>query len=91
MQVMYDRVLLKKIEPEQQTSSGFYIPKTDESAKATVVQVGNGRLTEEGIRIPVAVNEGDVVLYNVGAAISVTLNKEVYLVIKEDDIIAIVN
>jgi chaperonin GroES len=91
MQVMYDRVLLKKIEPEKKTSSGFYIPTSDESVKATVIKVGNGRISAEGVRIAPEVKEGDIVLFNVGAAISVTLNKEAYLVIKEEDILAVIN
>jgi chaperonin GroES len=90
MEVMNDRVLLKKIEPELKTSSGFYIPVSDESVRATVIKVGPGRLGEDQVRIPVAVAAGDVVLYNVGAAISVTLDRETFLVVKEEDIIAIV-
>jgi chaperonin GroES len=90
MEVMHDRVLLKKIEPEKQTASGFYIPTADESVKATVVKVGPGKVTAEGVRIPVSVKTGDVVLYNVGAAISVTINREAFLVIKEEDILATV-
>lgn len=88
---MHDRVLLKKIEPEKKTSSGFYIPTTDESDKATVIKVGNGRVSAEGVRIPMNVKEGDIVMYNVNATISVTLNREAFLVIKEEDIFAIVN
>lgn len=87
---MYDRVLLKKIEPEKKTSSGFYIPTTDESVKATVIKVGNGKISPEGVRIAPSVSVGDVVLFNVPAAVSVTLNREVYLVIKEEDILAVV-
>ena len=83
---MYDRVLLKKIEPEKKTSSGFYIPTVDESVKATVVKVGSGRITKEGVKIAPTVAEGDIVLFNVGAAITVTLNSEDYLVVKEEDI-----
>jgi chaperonin GroES len=90
MQVMHDRVMLKKIEPEQKTSSGFYIPYADESVKATVIKTGAGRLTPEGVRIAPTVAEGDVVLYNVGAAIAVRLNKEEYLVVKESDILVVV-
>lgn len=89
-QVMYDRVMLKKIEPEKKTSSGFYIHTVDESVKATVVKVGNGRISEEGVRIQPQVAEGDVVIFNVSAAVSVTLNREAFLIIKEEDILAIV-
>ena len=91
MQVVHDRVMLKKIEPEKKTSSGFYIPTSDESVKATVIQVGNGRITEEGVLIPVSVKAGDVVLYNVGAAVAVTLNGEQFLIVKEEDILAVIN
>jgi chaperonin GroES len=56
-----------------------------------VIKVGNGRISAEGVRIVPTVKEGDVVLYNVGAAVSVTLNKEAYLIIKEEDILAVIN
>lgn len=87
---MHDRVLIKKIEPEKKTSSGFYIPTVDESVKARVIKVGSGKLTEDGVRIAPEVSVGDVVLFNVASAVSVTINREVFLVIKEEDILAIV-
>ena len=91
MQVIHDRVLLKKIEPVKQTSSGFYIHTVEESDKATVMKVGEGKLLEDGTRLPLSVKEGDVVMYYPNSTVSVTLNRQVYLVIKEEDIFAIVD
>lgn len=91
MEVMHDRVLLKKIEPEKKTASGFYIATVDESDKATVIKVGNGKLAEDDTRIPLTVKEGDIVIYNPNSTISVTLNREAFLVIKEDEIFAILD
>ena len=80
---------MKKIEPEKKTASGFYIYSVDESDKATVIKVGSGKLVGE-TRFPLTVKEGDVVIYNPNSTISVTLNREAFLVIKEEDIFAIV-
>jgi chaperonin GroES len=91
MQVMHDRVMLKKIEPERKTSSGFFIYSDNESVKATVVKVGSGRKTSEGVIVAPSVAVGDVVLFNVGAAIPFTSNREEFLVVKEEDILVIID
>ena len=88
MLVMRDRVLITQIEPESKTSSGIMIA-SDESPKATVVQVGTGRIGEDGLVIPVTVQAGDCVLYNPNTAISVTVGGEKMLVVKEDDLVAV--
>jgi len=92
MQVMHDRVLVKKIEPVNVTASGFVLPSLpDETFKATVIKVGNGRPIEGGGNMPMSVAEGDVVIYNPNATISVVVEGEKLLVIKEEDIFAIVD
>lgn len=92
MQVMHDRVLIKKIEPETKTSSGLYLTHVqDEMFKAAVIKVGKGKAVEGGTYIPLSVKEGDTVIYNPNATISVTLNGEKLLVIKEEDIFAILD
>lgn len=89
---MYDRVLLKKIEPETKTAGGLVLPNAvDPIPEATVIKVGSGRITEEGLTIPVSVKEGDRVIYNPNATISLTVNKEAYIMVDEKEIIAIVD
>jgi chaperonin GroES len=92
MQVMHDRVLIKKIEPKNTTSSGIVLAGTpDKTFEAMVLKVGSGKPVEGGTPIPLTVQVGDKVLYNSSAAISVTVDGESLLVIKEDEIFAIIN
>ena len=92
MQVMHDRVLIKKIEPKNTTSSGIVLAGTpDKTFEATVLKVGTGKPIEGGAPVPLTVQVGDKVLYNPAAAISVTVDGEALLVIKEEDIFAIMD
>lgn len=87
---MHDRVLIKPVEPKTKTDSGIMLAVAVDSApRATVIQVGTGRKGEDGRIIPVSVVEGEEVLYNQSAAISVTVAGEKMLVVKESDIVAV--
>jgi len=90
-----DRVLIKEIEAESenQTASGIYIPESvakesKDSRKGEVIAVGEGR-TENGVRIPVSVKEGDVVVFSWGDAI--TVKGVEYQLVNEGNISAIIN
>jgi len=90
MQVMQDRVLLKKLEPEEKSSGGIFIAGSkDVKFEATVIAIGTGKPVKDGPPIPLSVQVGDQVLYNPGATISVVVNGEKFLVIKEEEIFAI--
>ena len=93
MQVMRDRVLIQKIEPETKTASGLILTHVmDETFRAKVIKVGNGKIVEgSDVRIPLTVKEGDTVIYNSTATVAVSLNGEKFMVIKEEDIFAIVD
>jgi len=91
---MADRVLVQRAEPETKTASGLFIPdSTVEAAnKGTVVAIGPGRSTRDGRPVPVAdVAVDDVVMFGAGAGIPVKVNGEDFLVLKEDELIAIVD
>ncbi len=91
MQVMHDRVLIKKIDPESKTSGGLILTHVqDQSFQATVIKVGNGKPVPGGKPIPLTVKEGDVVIYNPNATTPLRVAGEDCLVIKEDEIIAII-
>ena len=89
---MHDRVLIKQIEPETKTSGGLFLTHVqDETFKATVIKVGKGKVVDGGTYIPLSVKEGDTVIYNPNATVSVVIKGEKMLVIKEDDIFAILD
>lgn len=87
-----DRVLIKPIEPETKTTSGLFIPDNAKEGpnKGLVVSVGPGRLTKEGVTIPMIVSEGNTVMYPTGTGQPVTVDEQKHLILTEDQILAIV-
>ena len=87
-----DRVLMQRLEPEETFKGGIILP---DSAKkkpetATVITIGQGKTTKEGKVLPMPVAVGDKVLIDKYAGQDVTLDDEEYVVVKADDIIAII-
>lgn len=62
----------------------------EQTAMGTVVDVGSGRMTEEGVRIPTELKVSEVILYNKNAGTSVTMEGVKYLVMKESDALAVI-
>lgn len=90
LQVMHDRVLIKKIEPETKTAGGLVLPaEIDPKFEATVIAVGTGKPVKDGSPIPMTVQVGDNVIYNPSATIAVVVDGEPMMVIKEEEIFAI--
>lgn len=89
---LYDRVVVKKVEMEQKTAGGIILPDTakEESQIGEVVAVGEGKLLDNGEVRPLRVKAGDKVLYSKYAGNEVELDGEKYLIIREEDILAIV-
>lgn len=86
-----NRVLLELVEEETTTPSGIVLP---DSAKekpnfATVVAVGEGKLLDNGERLPLEVNVGDKVVFEKYAGTELKVDNKEYLVVKDTDIIAI--
>ena len=88
-----DRVLVKRLESEEKTAGGLYIPDTakEKPSKWQVVAVGPGKMDDNGKRIPLAVKNGDEVLFNKYAGTEVKLDGVDHLVMREEDILAIID
>ncbi len=88
-----DRVLVKRLESEEKTAGGLYIPDTakEKPSKGEVVAAGPGKMNEEGKRIELAVKKGDTVLFNKYAGTEVKLDGVEHLVMREEDILAIID
>jgi chaperonin GroES len=86
-----DRIVVKAIEAEQTTASGLVIPDTakEKPQEGTVVAVGPGRV-DNGVRIPIGVKVGDVVLYSKYGGTEVKYSNEEYLVLSARDVLAII-
>jgi len=87
-----DRVVVKPAAREEVTRSGIVIPDTakEKPQEGTVIAVGNGRLLDNGDRAPIDVHEGDRVLFAKYGGTEFKLDGEEYLVLKENDILAII-
>ncbi|MCE9507708.1 MAG: co-chaperone GroES [Alphaproteobacteria bacterium] len=89
---LHDRVLLRRLESESKTAGGIIIPDTakEKPAQAEVVSVGTGVRDDSGKLVPLAVKEGDVVLFSKWSGSEVTIDGEELLVVKESDIMGII-
>ena len=91
VQPLADRVLLKPLEEEEQVRGGIIIPDTakEKPQRGEIVAVGPGKTTEEGKTVPLHVKVGDQVLYGKYSGTEVKLDDVDYLIMPENDILAI--
>jgi chaperonin GroES len=89
---LHDRVVVKRIEADTQTSSGIIIPDAaaEKPDQGTVLAVGAGRRTEAGTIVPMSLNVDDTVLFGKYAGQTVTIKGEEVLILKEEEIYAII-
>jgi chaperonin GroES len=88
-----DKIVVQANEAETTTASGIVIPDTakEKPQEGKVLAVGPGRINDQGNRIPVDVNVGDVVIYSKYGGTEVKYNGEDYLILSARDVLAIVN
>lgn len=89
---LHDRVLVKRIEQDNKTAGGIIIPDTakEKPMEGEVLACGTGLRAEDGNVVPLDVKQGDRVLFTKWAGTEVTINGEELLVMKESDIVGIV-
>lgn len=90
---LHDRILVKRLEEgEQQSEGGIIIPDTakEKPQQAKVLAVGEGRITDDGTVQPIDVKSGDTVVFSKYAGTEVKIDGEELLVIREDDVLGIV-
>jgi chaperonin GroES len=89
---LHDRILVQRVEEETKTKGGIIIPDTakEKPAEGKVVAVGSGRIGEDGKRLPLEVKAGDRVLFSKYGGTEVKVEGEEYLIMREDDILGIV-
>jgi chaperonin GroES len=91
VEILGDRVLIRKIGTENKTAGGLVVLTGDDiqTPKGTVLKVGEGKTTKTGTLIPLTVKVGDTVMYYPQAGIKISLDGEELLVLREDDIYAV--
>ncbi len=87
-----DRLLVERLEAEEKTAGGIVLPDTakEKPIQGKVIAVGEGRRNEEGKLVPMQVKKGDKILFGKYSGSEVKLEGEEYLIMKEDDVLAIV-
>lgn len=86
-----DRVIIKVVEQEQKTASGIVLPDSakEKPQQGEIIAVGNGRI-EDGKRVELDVKVGDQVIYSKYAGTEVKHMNEEYLILRESDILAVI-
>jgi chaperonin GroES len=89
---LHDRVIVERLEEEEKTGGGIIIPDTakEKPQQGRVIAVGKGKVLENGQVIPLAVKEGDRVLFGKYTGTDIKLEGDERLIMREDDILAIV-
>lgn len=90
---LHDKVLVERLDTEEKTKGGIIIPDTakEKPQEGKVVAVGTGRVLEDGTKKPLDVKKGDKVLFNKYGAIDISIDGEDYLILREEDILAVVD
>lgn len=88
---LHDRILVKRVEEETKTKGGIIIPDTakEKPIEGKVMAVGSGRVGEDGKRIPLEIKKGDRILFGKYGGTEVKMDGEEYLIMREDDILGI--
>jgi chaperonin GroES len=89
---LQDRILVKRVEEESKTKGGIIIPDSakEKPAEGVVVAVGNGKRGDDGKLVALDVKKGDRVLFAKYAGTDVKINDEEHLIMREDDILGII-
>lgn len=89
---LHDRVVVARIDAEEKTAGGIVIPDTakEKPAEGKVIAVGPGRVADDGSVRPLDVKVGDRVLMGKYAGTDIKLGGEDYIILREDDILAVV-
>ena len=88
---LHDRLLVKREDESEEKNGGIINPDTakEKPQRGKVVAVGNGKVTEEGKRVPLDVKSGDRILFGKYSGNEVKIDGDDYLILREEDVLAI--
>ena len=89
---LYDRILVKRIEEQQKTAGGLFIPDTakEKPQEALVVAVGNGKVQDNGSLRKLEVKAGDKILFSKYSGNEIKIDGTEHLILREDDVLAVI-
>ncbi len=90
---LHDRVVIKRMDEEKTSPGGIVIPDsaTEKPVKGEVIAVGNGKINDDGKATPLDVKVGDIVLFGKYSGTEVKLDSDELVVMREDDIMAVID
>ena len=90
---LHDRILVQRIEEGEQKVGGIIIPDSakEKPQQGKVVAVGNGKVKDDGSRIPLDVKSGDHILFGKYSGQEIKLDGEEYLIMREDEVLAVLD
>ncbi|MDD5439792.1 MAG: co-chaperone GroES [Candidatus Omnitrophica bacterium] len=93
IQPLGDRIMVEVLEAKERTKSGIVLPDTakEKPQEAKVIAVGKGKVSDEGKVIPPEVKAGDTVLFGKYSGTEIAVDEKEYLILKEEDILAIIS
>jgi len=88
---LHDRILVKRVDPEDEAKGGIIIPDTakEKPQEGVVVATGNGKILENGTRLEMSLREGDRILFGKYSGTDVKIDGEEFLIMREDDVLAV--
>jgi chaperonin GroES len=89
---LHDRIILKSIEEQESMRGGIIIPDTakEKPQEGVVMDVGNGKKTEDGKVIPLDVKAGDRILFGKYSGSEIKVDNEEYLILREDEVLGVI-
>jgi chaperonin GroES len=90
---LHDRIIVQRLDEGEQQIGGIIIPDSakEKPQQGKVLAVGDGRITEDGTRIPLDVRSGDIILFGKYSGQDIKLDGEEYLIVKEDEVLAVID
>ncbi|HEX3694227.1 MAG TPA: co-chaperone GroES [Polyangia bacterium] len=90
---LYDRILVKRIEEQAKTAGGLFIPDTakEKPMEAVIVAVGNGKIQEDGSLRKLEVKAGEKILFSKYSGNEIKIDGTDHLILREDDILAVID
>ena len=89
---LHDRLIIKRIEEKETVKGGIIIPDTakEKPQEGQVIAVGNGKLLDNGTKVPLDVKAGDKILFGKYSGTDIKIDGQEYLILREDEVLAIV-
>ena len=90
---LHDRLIVRRVEEGEQKVGGIIIPDTakEKPQQGKVIAAGNGKVNDDGKRVPLDVKAGDLILFGKYSSQEVKLNGEEYLIMREDEVLAVID